>query len=73
VANQEIAPLLGLSVGDPVMYLEQILYLSDGAPIELSNAWFHGRDYKLTATVKRRKTKYAATYLPSFENRSVEE
>ncbi len=55
VADSEIASLLNISESRPVMFAEQIVYLSDESPIELSNLWFKGERFKLSATFKRDK------------------
>jgi len=55
VADADIARLLGISESRPVMFAEQIVYLSDESPIELSNLWFKGERFKLSATFKRDK------------------
>jgi len=52
-ANDEIARLLGVSACDPVMYIEQVTYLADGSPIELSDIWLRGDRVRLSAIVKR--------------------
>jgi DNA-binding GntR family transcriptional regulator len=52
-ATQEIAEHLGISECDPVMKLEQVVFLEDGSPIERSDVWLRGDRYRLMATVKR--------------------
>ncbi len=52
-ATPEIAAHLGISDCDPVMKLEQIVFLDDGSPIELSDVWLRGDRYRLMATVRR--------------------
>lgn len=52
-AIQEIAGYLGISECAPVMKLEQVVFLDDGSPIELSDVWLRGDRYRLMATVKR--------------------
>jgi DNA-binding GntR family transcriptional regulator len=52
-ATQEIAEHLGISECDPVMKLEQVVFLDDGSPIERSDVWLRGDRYRLMATVKR--------------------
>lgn len=52
-ASDMIAEQLEVESCDPVMYLEQVVYLDDGAPIELSNVWFRADRFRLSATVKR--------------------
>lgn len=56
VADPEIARLLDISPCDPVMNLEQIVFLNDGAPIELSDAWMRGDRFRLSAVVKRKRS-----------------
>lgn len=53
IARGEVASQLGLEVGDPVMYLQQVSYLGDGTPIELSDIWIRGDTFRLSAQVKR--------------------
>jgi DNA-binding GntR family transcriptional regulator len=52
-ADAETAAMLGVAVGDAAMYIEQVTYLDDGAPIEFSDIWCHGDRFHLSATVKR--------------------
>lgn len=52
-ASSEVAAALDITPGDPVMYIEQIVYLSDGSPIELSNLWVKGGHFRIAAVVKR--------------------
>lgn len=54
VADEEVADLLEMSPGDSVMYMEQVLYLQDGSPIELSDLWLRGDHLRLSARVSRR-------------------
>lgn len=54
VANGELADLLKIPEGDPLMYLEQVLYLQDGSPIELSDVWLRADHLRLSARVSRR-------------------
>jgi DNA-binding GntR family transcriptional regulator len=49
----QTAELLGLTPGGAVMYMEQLVYLSDGSPIELSDVWLRGDKFRLSAAVKR--------------------
>jgi DNA-binding GntR family transcriptional regulator len=56
VAGEETARILGISAGDSVMYIEQVTYLSDGSPIELSDIWLKGSRVRLSAIVKRDST-----------------
>lgn len=52
-ADTASADLLDVPVGAPVMYVQQLSYLKDGAPIELSDLWFRGDQFRLSAQVKR--------------------
>ena len=54
IADKEVANLLQISEGAPIMYMEQVLYLQDGSPIELSDLWLRGDRYRLSARVSRR-------------------
>ena len=53
IASAEIATLLDITPGAPVMYLEQITYTKDGRPIELSDIWLRGDRFRLSAIVTR--------------------
>ena len=66
VAGEATAGLLGIPPSDPVMYLEQVVYLRNRAPIELSNVWFHGQRFKLSATLKRIRGTYAPSSVPTY-------
>jgi GntR family transcriptional regulator len=52
-ADEDIAKKLNISMCDPVMYMEQIIYLRDGSPIEFSRVWLPGSSFRLSAIVKR--------------------
>lgn len=52
-ASEGSAGLLDVPVGSPVMYVQQLSYLKGGAPIELSDLWFRGDQFRLSAQVKR--------------------
>ena len=52
-ATEEVARRLDISVCDPVMSLEQVVYLSDGNPVEFSDVWLRGDRFRLSATVRR--------------------
>ncbi|MBI5670183.1 MAG: GntR family transcriptional regulator [Chloroflexi bacterium] len=55
-ANNELAALLHIQPCDPVMYMQQIAYLREGAPIEMSDMWVGGSYFRLSVTVKRSKS-----------------
>ncbi|MFM8319753.1 MAG: GntR family transcriptional regulator [Chloroflexota bacterium] len=52
-ADDHVAEMLHISSCDPVMYMEQLLYLQDGTPIEFSRIWLPGSSFRLSAIVKR--------------------
>lgn len=52
-AEECAAKMLEINPCDPVMYMEQLLYLCDGTPIELSNIWLRGNSFRLSAIVSR--------------------
>jgi DNA-binding GntR family transcriptional regulator len=52
-ATGEVAGLLDITPRDPVLYMEQVLYQQDGQPIELSDLWFRGDSFRLSASVTR--------------------
>ncbi len=60
VADEEKARLLDISPCDPVMNLEQVVYLTDGAPIEFSDVWLRGDRFRLAATVRRGGVGYSS-------------
>lgn len=53
VATSSIASLLGIGVGSPVLYLEQISYDDESNPIEYSDVWIRGDSFRLSAWLKR--------------------
>jgi DNA-binding GntR family transcriptional regulator len=55
VAGSETAPLLNLSPQDPVLYVEQAVYLKNATPIEFSEIWFRGDSFRLSAIVDRKQ------------------
>ncbi|MBX6765334.1 MAG: GntR family transcriptional regulator [Rubrobacteraceae bacterium] len=50
----EKAGLLDADPNEPVLYLEQISYLTDGVPIEYSEVWVRGQKLRLTTILSRR-------------------
>lgn len=52
-ADEHVAAMLEINPCDPVMYMEQLLYLQNGSPIELSNIWLRGSTFRLSAIVQR--------------------
>lgn len=52
-ASTEVAQLLDVAPGAPVLYLEQLTFLSNGEPIEYSDVWIRGDRLKLTSTLTR--------------------
>jgi GntR family transcriptional regulator len=52
-ADAEQAQWLGLPVGAPLMYLEQIVYLEDGQPVECSDIWIPGDRFRLSSITAR--------------------
>lgn len=53
-ASTEVASALGVAVGSPVQYLEQVTYLDDGRPIEYSDVWINSRMLRVTSMLGRR-------------------
>jgi len=56
-ADARVAEVLNVSPCDPVMYMEQLLYLRDGTPIEFSMVWYRGNSFRLSSIVKRGEKK----------------
>ncbi len=52
-ADQETADLLEMAAGDPVMYVEQLAFLEDGAVVECSDIWLRGDCFRVAAAVSR--------------------
>ena len=55
MAGETIAHLLNLTPQDPVLYVEQAVYLRDDTPVEFSQIWFRGDSFRLSAIVDRKK------------------
>lgn len=53
-ASSEVAAELGVAVGSPVQYLEQVTYLDDGRPIEYSDVWINSKMLRVTSMLARR-------------------
>lgn len=53
LARGEVAALLRIGVGAPVMYAEQTTRRQDGTPIEASDMWIPGERFKLHADITR--------------------
>jgi DNA-binding GntR family transcriptional regulator len=49
------AQTLEVPVGTPVLYLEQVVYLGDGRPVEYSDVWIRGDRLRLTSLLSRRR------------------
>jgi DNA-binding GntR family transcriptional regulator len=52
-AGAEVAALLNMSEGEPVMHVEQLTFLEDGTVIECSELWLRGDCFRLVAAVSR--------------------
>lgn len=52
-ARAEVATNLGVEVGAPVLYLEQITYLDDGRPVEYSDVWVTTSRISVTSVLRR--------------------
>ena len=64
-ADPAVATLLGIAPGDPVMYLEQVVYLQDDSPIEFSEVWFRGDHFRLSAVVRRTHERWMPASAPA--------
>ena len=53
-ASPEVSRQLGVDVGSPVQYLEQVTYLADGRPIEYSDVWINSKLLRVTSMLSRR-------------------
>lgn len=52
-ASQEVSKILHIPLGSPVLYLEQVVYLKNGQPIEYSDVWIRGDRLKLSSMLTR--------------------
>jgi GntR family transcriptional regulator len=52
-ARPDVAANLGVDVGSPVLYLEQITYLDDGRPVEYSDVWVTTSRITVTSVLRR--------------------
>jgi GntR family transcriptional regulator len=52
-ARPDVAVNLGVDVGSPVLYLEQITYLDDGRPVEYSDIWVTTSRITVTSVLRR--------------------
>lgn len=50
-AEAEVAELLETKVGTPLQYFEQVTYLEDGRPVEVTDAWIRSDRVKLRLVV----------------------
>jgi DNA-binding GntR family transcriptional regulator len=66
-ADKVVARFLNVPVGSPIMYVQQIVYLADGSPIEMSNLWIKGDHFQVSATVKRGSKRSQIDVLPAVE------
>jgi GntR family transcriptional regulator len=53
LASTQESSLLGIALGSPVMYMEQIVYLEDGRAAECSDIWMRGDRFKLSSIITR--------------------
>jgi GntR family transcriptional regulator len=53
LAGEQESSLLGIPLQAPVMYMEQIVYLEDGRPVECSDIWMRGDRFKLSSIITR--------------------
>ncbi len=52
-AEGEVAEYLELPAGAPVFYIQQVVYLDDGRPVEFSDVWLRGDRFRLSAVIRR--------------------
>lgn len=53
-ADARQAEYLDLKPGAPVFYIQQVVYLSDGTPVEYSDVWLRGDRFRLSAVIRRK-------------------
>lgn len=71
-ADEHVADILKISQCDPVMYMEQLLYLQDGTPIEFSRIWLPGNNFRLSAIVKRSEKRDYGSNMLMFDPQSMD-
>lgn len=52
-ADEEIAQLLGVEIGMPILYKERTVYAEDGTPVEFTYCYNRGDRYSLTILLSR--------------------
>lgn len=52
-ADEEIAGLLAMDEGDPILYKERTVFLDDGTPVDFSFCYNRGDRYSLTVVLDR--------------------
>lgn len=52
-ADDEVANLLNLEIGAPILYKERTIYLEDGTPVEFAYCYNRGDRYSLTVVLNR--------------------
>lgn len=63
LADENVTALLTLPPCSPVMHMQQITYLKDKRPIELSNLWLRADRYRISASVSRATAEQTTTRL----------
>jgi GntR family transcriptional regulator len=53
LANQELAEILKIQPGAPILYKERTVYADDGTPVEFTYCYNRGDMYSLTVTLNR--------------------
>jgi len=53
LANQELAAILKIQPGAPILYKERTVYADDGTPVEFTYCYNRGDMYSLTVTLNR--------------------
>ncbi|MFM8322699.1 MAG: GntR family transcriptional regulator [Chloroflexota bacterium] len=51
--DDELAGLLGMAEGDPILYKERTVFLDDGTPVDFSFCFNRGDRYRLTVVLDR--------------------
>ena len=52
-ADQEIARLIQINIGSPILYKERTVFADDGTPVEFTYCYNRGDMYSLTVTLNR--------------------
>ena len=71
LANSEQAKLLNIKKGDPLIFLNSIIYLKDGTPIEFYRSHYRGDRYKFAVELIKIREGNRPNHFILDENKSL--